>query len=233
MTMAPDDGTPSQAGLHLTTGAGRPTTTAAPGQARRPSRTVYIREEAITAVVEQAFTEFLFHPQLRALLTGDMNDAEQRVRQKRAERRERLQRRTADLARRQHNVLSTSRGRRPERPIHPGAAAALQRLHAERQLVLDEITVLDAQDAAQPRQGRRSRPGHSGRGAAPSRSISTEPSTNCSNACSSSPNPASRSTIKHRKHCHDHIARDELAMLPPPLLLCNSLTSPKRDVRRG
>jgi site-specific DNA recombinase len=115
-------------------------------------RTVYIREEAIDTAVEQAFSEFLFHPQRRELLTGDMNDAEQRARQERAERRERLQRRTADLARRQDNVLRQAEDGDPNDPFTQGLRQRYNDIQTERQLVLDEITALDTQDAAEPRQ---------------------------------------------------------------------------------
>ncbi|TWE27586.1 recombinase family protein [Prauserella muralis] len=114
-------------------------------------RTVYVREESINAVVEQAFSEFLFHPDRRTLLIGDMDRAEERASQERAERRARLQRRTADLARRQDNVLGQAENADPADPFTQGLRDRYNDLQAERQLVLDEIAELDAQDPAEPR----------------------------------------------------------------------------------
>ena len=114
-------------------------------------RTVYVREEAISAVVEQAFSEFLFHPHRRDLLTSDINRAEQQARQDRADRRVRLQRRIADLARRQDNVLRQAEGGDQNDPFARGLREHYNEMEAERRLVLDEIAALDTHDDAQPR----------------------------------------------------------------------------------
>lgn len=114
-------------------------------------RTVYIREEAISAVVEQAFSQFLFHPHRRDLLTSDMNRAEQQAHQDRADRRARLQRRTADLARRQDNVLRQAEDADPNDAFAHGLREHYNELQTERRLALDEIAALDTQDDTEPR----------------------------------------------------------------------------------
>jgi site-specific DNA recombinase len=113
-------------------------------------RTVYVREEAITAVVEQAFSEFLFHPQRRNLLSEDLNEADAQAHRDRDERRTRLQRRVADLTRRQDNVLSQVEDADPTDPFIQGLRRRYNDLQAQRQRALDEMAALDA-DAAGPR----------------------------------------------------------------------------------
>lgn len=114
-------------------------------------RTVYVREEAITAVVDRAFSQFLFHPQRRVLLSRDVDQAGQRAHAERAEQRSRLQRRTADLARRQENLLRQAEDADPNDPFVQGLRTRYNDLQTERQVVLDEIAALDDQDRAEPR----------------------------------------------------------------------------------
>ncbi len=114
-------------------------------------RTVYVREEAITAVVDQAFSQFLFHPQRRVLLPGTWIRPGQRAHAERAEQRTRLQRRTADLARRQENLLRQAEDADPNDPFVQGLRKRYNDLQTERQVVLDEIAALDDQDRAEPR----------------------------------------------------------------------------------
>jgi site-specific DNA recombinase len=63
-----------------------------------------------------------------------------------------LRRRTADLARRQYNVLRQAEDGDPNDPFTQGLRQRYNDIQAERHLVLDEITALDTQDATEPRQ---------------------------------------------------------------------------------
>ncbi|WP_157529049.1 zinc ribbon domain-containing protein [Nocardia sp. NRRL S-836] len=82
-------------------------------------RTVYVREEAIMTAVEHAYSEFLFHPGRRTLLTQDIDQAEQQANRQRSDERARLQRHAADLARRQDNLLRQAESAEPDDPFSP------------------------------------------------------------------------------------------------------------------
>jgi site-specific DNA recombinase len=114
-------------------------------------RTVYVREDAITTTVERAFSEFLFHPERRALLTTDMDRASEQAQRKSADRRERLQRQMAGLARRQDNVLRQAEDADPKDPFTQALRKRYNDLQTERQLVADQIAELNTPDKTEPR----------------------------------------------------------------------------------
>ena len=114
-------------------------------------RTVYVREDAITTTVERAFSEFLFHPERRALLTTDMDRASEQAQRKSADRRERLQRQMAGLARRQDNVLRQAENADPKDPFTQALRKRYNDLQTEHQLIADQIAELTTQDKTEPR----------------------------------------------------------------------------------
>lgn len=96
------------------------------------------------------YAEYLFGHRRIDLLTPQLDQADDRERVERRERRVRLKKRAADLARKQSYILSQAEDADPTDPFTQGLKDRYDSLGAERQLVLDQITELDQDDQRSP-----------------------------------------------------------------------------------
>ncbi|WP_206790258.1 hypothetical protein [Amycolatopsis sp. MtRt-6] len=108
------------------------------------------REDAILAAVNHVYAEYLFGHRRIDLLTPQLDQADDRERTERRERRARLEKRAADFARKQSNILSQAEDADPTDPFTQGLKDRYNAIGAERQLLLDQIAQLDQDDQESP-----------------------------------------------------------------------------------
>ncbi|WP_236793334.1 recombinase family protein [Amycolatopsis sp. GM8] len=111
---------------------------------------MYMREDAILVAVNQVYAEYLFGDRRMELLAPQLDQVDDREHRDRAERRVRLEKRAAELARKQSNVLSQAEDADPNDPFTQGLSERYNSLGVEHRLVLDQITELDHHDQRSP-----------------------------------------------------------------------------------
>ena len=113
-------------------------------------KSIDIREDTVLDAVAQVLARRVFGPQRRELLAADIAGADDRAVIERDHHRERLQRKIADLARRQNTIMRQAQTLEPDDPYGQGLRETYNELHAEKQASLAAVAEIDAADAAEP-----------------------------------------------------------------------------------
>jgi len=113
-------------------------------------RSIDIREDAVLDAVAGVLARRVFGPQRAELLAADIAGADDRAVIERDHQRDRLQRKIADLARRQNTIMRQAQTLEPEDPFAQGLRETYNELHAERQAALAAVGELDKAEAAEP-----------------------------------------------------------------------------------
>ena len=116
-------------------------------------KAVYIREDAVMDAVSRFFADRVFGPHRREILAAEVDGLDDRAAQAREADRERLQRKLADLARRQESVLRQAQDGDPADPFAQALRGTYNDLHAEKTAALAAVAQLDAGDEPQTRPG--------------------------------------------------------------------------------
>ncbi|MEU8416958.1 recombinase family protein [Amycolatopsis japonica] len=110
--------------------------------------TVYIREDLILDQVEAFFNERLFGAQRQALLLADQDDSHTAERRETERRRQSLQKKIADAARKQDNLLRQAENADPDDPFTQGLRQRYNEVFSERKALLDALNrIADHADA--------------------------------------------------------------------------------------
>lgn len=110
--------------------------------------TVYIREDLILDQVEAFFNERLFGAQRHALLLADQDDTHTAKRRDTERRRQALQKKIADAARKQDNLLRQAENADPDDPFTQGLRQRYNEVFNERKTLLDELSRITDDDNA-------------------------------------------------------------------------------------
>ena len=100
--------------------------------------------------VARFFADRVFGPQRRAILATDLAGTDDRAARERQAERERLQRITADVVRRQNSLLRQAQDGDPDDPFTKALRGTYNDLDAEKNAALATIAQLDAAEGARP-----------------------------------------------------------------------------------
>ena len=107
---------------------------------------VYLREDAVLDAVSSFFADRVFGRQRRAILAADLATIDNQQAHARDADRQRLQRRLADIARRQNSILRQGQDGGPDDPFTRALRSTYNDLDAERLAALSALATLDATD---------------------------------------------------------------------------------------
>jgi site-specific DNA recombinase len=112
--------------------------------------TVYIREDLIMTEVNRFFAERVFGPHRQELFLADLEAVDDTAERERDDQRQRLQRKLADITRKQDNVLRQAEDADPHDPFIQGLRQRYNDLDTERHAVLATLAGLDEHERLQP-----------------------------------------------------------------------------------
>lgn len=112
--------------------------------------TIYMREDLIIAAVDEFFSTRVFGEARHEIFVAELDQAGDEERQQREEQRQRLQRKVADIARKQDNVLRQVEDGDPADSFTQGLRNRYNDLESERCAVLATIAELDEKEAQEP-----------------------------------------------------------------------------------
>ncbi|UGQ14289.1 recombinase family protein [Yinghuangia sp. ASG 101] len=113
-------------------------------------KSVYIREDVLLEAIAAFYSDRVFGPDRRALLTAELATLDDRAARERAQRRDRLQSTLRDLERRQRNVLNQAQDCEPGDPFATGLRQTYNELETEKHQTETELAALANADKSDP-----------------------------------------------------------------------------------